>query len=375
MSKVALHGNLKDFGIADVFQLIGQQRKTGLLEIEGDPDSVVLAFDGGSVVWASPASDWPLLPLAEALVRCGWLPQTRLEAVLVDSRRSARSLSTLLVEHGDVSVSQVEEVADLLTRETIFNVMRWNCGVFHFTAQPVDHQKSSEKLLSAEQILMEGLRWVDEWPTFCESVPREEIVFRRVLTAEMPDSSPASEDRSQPASWLRILAHVNGRSSARRIIDLSRLGTFEGTRILAELRSAAVIEPVSGLPGSVSRERLRAVAAPFAEAARYTMLSVLALALLAGVAGVALQKTALWAPPRQGYIRPAPLEVVAARFRSRRLHNAIEASHYVTGQFPGDLADPTAWKAVRRLALTPQDAGDYYYHRKNDGVILLAPER
>ena len=26
---VALRGNLKDFGIADVFQLIGQQRKTG----------------------------------------------------------------------------------------------------------------------------------------------------------------------------------------------------------------------------------------------------------------------------------------------------------------------------------------------------------
>ena len=30
---VALRGNLKDFGIADVFQLIGHQRKTGQLEI------------------------------------------------------------------------------------------------------------------------------------------------------------------------------------------------------------------------------------------------------------------------------------------------------------------------------------------------------
>ena len=31
---VALRGNLEDFGIADVFQLIGQQRKTGVLDLK-----------------------------------------------------------------------------------------------------------------------------------------------------------------------------------------------------------------------------------------------------------------------------------------------------------------------------------------------------
>jgi len=30
---VALHGNLRDFGIGEVFQLIGQQQKTGVLEV------------------------------------------------------------------------------------------------------------------------------------------------------------------------------------------------------------------------------------------------------------------------------------------------------------------------------------------------------
>ena len=32
---VALRGNLSDFGIGEVFQLIGQQRKTGVLEVDG----------------------------------------------------------------------------------------------------------------------------------------------------------------------------------------------------------------------------------------------------------------------------------------------------------------------------------------------------
>ena len=43
---VALRGNLQDFGIADVFQLIGQQRKTGLLDISNEGRTLRLAFDG-----------------------------------------------------------------------------------------------------------------------------------------------------------------------------------------------------------------------------------------------------------------------------------------------------------------------------------------
>ena len=47
---IALHGNLRDFGIAEVFQLIGQQRKTGTLVIGEGGDAVYLAFDEGRVV-------------------------------------------------------------------------------------------------------------------------------------------------------------------------------------------------------------------------------------------------------------------------------------------------------------------------------------
>ena len=45
-----------DFGIADVFQLIGQQRKTGILELTGSSTRVQLVFDNGLVVSAAPTS-------------------------------------------------------------------------------------------------------------------------------------------------------------------------------------------------------------------------------------------------------------------------------------------------------------------------------
>ena len=47
---VALHGNLRDFGIGEVFQLIGQQQKTGLLEVQNEEVRLRIAFDTGAVV-------------------------------------------------------------------------------------------------------------------------------------------------------------------------------------------------------------------------------------------------------------------------------------------------------------------------------------
>ena len=87
---VALRGNLKDFGIAEVFQLIGQQRKTGLLEITGTGQAFRLAFDAGSVVWASPAGPWEHAPLGERLVRCGLMTRERLAELVSEAEASAR---------------------------------------------------------------------------------------------------------------------------------------------------------------------------------------------------------------------------------------------------------------------------------------------
>lgn len=362
-SPVALRGNLKDFGIADVFQLIGQQRKTGRLEVQGDQKSVVLAFDAGAVVWASPDSP---SALGRLLVQCGWVDPARLSRVDRESRRSARSLAAILIDRGDVSAVQVEEAINLLTGETIFDVLRWGRGTFHFKAQAVEHDRPREALLGSEQILMEGLRMIDEWPSLKQLVPSEETVFRRVSREEKPLDSKG---------WGLVLSLVNGRSSVRRVVDLSRLGTFEGTRVLAELRSAGWIEPIERAGKVSAHESLGGITAPIMQVARFVGLSILPLALLAGVAVLALERSPARESVSGAWIRQAPLEAAQAGFARRRVQNALEASRYLTGRPVADPADAVSWSAIDQLALTPDNAGDYYFVSKNDEVILLAPER
>src|SRR3954451_9086623 len=49
---MALEGTLRDFSLADIFQLIGLQRKTGVLKLRGKDATVTVTFLDGKVVAA-----------------------------------------------------------------------------------------------------------------------------------------------------------------------------------------------------------------------------------------------------------------------------------------------------------------------------------
>ena len=49
---MALEGTIKDFGLPDIFQLIGLQRKTGLLTLKHEKENVTVTFESGQVVMA-----------------------------------------------------------------------------------------------------------------------------------------------------------------------------------------------------------------------------------------------------------------------------------------------------------------------------------
>src|SRR6266568_2845118 len=49
---MALQGTLKDFSLADIFQLIGLQKKTGVLTLKSGQEVVTVSFLDGNVVAA-----------------------------------------------------------------------------------------------------------------------------------------------------------------------------------------------------------------------------------------------------------------------------------------------------------------------------------
>ena len=367
----ALNGNLQDFGIAEVFQLIGQQCKTGMLEIRHGDRTMQLVFDQGAVVWASLIGATEHSELGDRLVRCGLLTRQRLNELMIECEDSARSLPALAVTLDVVAASDIEEIRELLTHDSIFEVLRWQQGSFHFSAQPVQHDRPADKLLGAERILMDGMRMVDEWQTFCELVPSEDLVFQRIGRIEDYRQQASGEARHRISQAERVLELVDGRLSVRRVVDLSRLGTFDATRILSELCSAGCIRLVAG---DRARSRRRASKGNVASGSNVSAwaLGVAPVLLLLMVVGVIFAKRP---DPMVGMaIDRNPLEAARLEFETRRLRHALEAQRFLVGDWPEDLRGADQTGLLGGGSLTPSTHAPYYYARRAGGLVLLAPE-
>jgi hypothetical protein len=370
---VALRGNLEDFGIAEVFQLIGQQRKTGVLKLVLGERTLRIAFDEGAIVWGWWGGQREHGALSEMLVRCGLATRERVATVALESQQSARPFHVVAAESGDVSAADMNAIVELLTPEVVFEVLRWDRGSLDFSAQDVDHDRAPDQLLAAEHILMNGMRMVDEWATFARGVENDDVVFAPAGSFELYRQRAADPQGAHVAEM--IFGLVDGRLSARRVIDLSRVGTFEGTRTLAALRAADAIRVVEssrpvragrtvrhGLDSALGGLRLALTAvAPLAVLGAAAWLSMNAIALQPLIPGVAIDARAF--------------ERAQATFEARRLRNALEVHRYLWQRWPDSLEGvaETGWELGSALAAP--GAPPYYYRQRGDEVLLLAPDR
>jgi len=91
---MALKGTLKDFSLADIFQLIGIQKKTGVLTLKNDKEVVTVSFVEGNVVSADALHRRLEDRIGTVLVKSGRITEAQLQEALriqpgfVDAQRN-----------------------------------------------------------------------------------------------------------------------------------------------------------------------------------------------------------------------------------------------------------------------------------------------
>ena len=176
---MALEGTIKDFGLGDIFQLIGIQRKTGALLFDSGSEQVTVKFLDGSVVGAESHNHNLEDLLGSVLVRTGLIAQSQLEAALKIQKNTLQRLGHVLVESGFISTEDLQEALRTQVTQIVYRLFRWRAGTYRFT--PVDNMDYDRNFMpvGAETILMEGARMVDEWPILERKIRSEEMVFSK----------------------------------------------------------------------------------------------------------------------------------------------------------------------------------------------------
>lgn len=380
---MALSGTLKDFGIADILQLIGQQTKTGKLRLTNGSDEVEIAFVNGNVVFATEKKRDKANLLGNLLIRAEMLSDEQLEEALQQQQRTLKRLGDILVQLGLITEAQLSQLARLQATETLYRLFSWKTGTYEFVQdEEVDFGKPPFEPLRAESILLEGFRRMDEWPGLRKKIASNAVTFEVARKLDLGDEDSGSTDvgltplggdgdADSPGARHKLLYRLasEGRTAAR-IIDVSRLGEFEALKGLEQLMTWGFLKLV---PAATGKQRKSKLAGPGQGRARGLLLQVgVTAAFLLGA--LFLARTLLPALVRSDApARPSAAARVLSHDQLLRLESALEVYRLENGEYPDQLG-----KLVEGQLLTDADLRwpfrvAYHYRRTSQGFVLLPP--
>jgi hypothetical protein len=276
---VALQGSIKDFGLPDIFQLIGLQRKTGVLTLKHGDDTVSVTFENGMVVNADSSARRIEDRLGNLLVKQGKLTEDRLEEVLSKQRATLQRLGHILISGGYISQKDLQSALQVQVSQNVFKLFRWKEGDYHFeAADKVEYDRANVQPMSADFILMEGIRMVDEWPIIEKKIPSTEIVFKPAVDPKLIETGGGEDDllgglggggKGGGSSKIRLSAEeervfrkVDGVRNVQAIIDATGMHDFDTCKALFDLLSRSIIAPTSRVSARGGAEEEQREASP-----------------------------------------------------------------------------------------------------------------
>jgi hypothetical protein len=232
---MALEGSLREFGLADILQLMMFQRKTGALALQRRKDRARLLFHDGNIVEGSvTAADSKIKGidrLGRMLIGQKVISQESLDTALGFQKEKGGRLGSILVQEGLATAEQIQKVLSFQIIETMVQLFSWKEGKYEFTPQAVPVDKDVPFSMSTEYLLMEGLRFVDEWSTIKDRISFDTVFVKN----EGYDGETAEEEEG-------ILDLIDGENDVRAISDLTGVDSFQVSKSLLGLLDRGAIE-------------------------------------------------------------------------------------------------------------------------------------
>jgi hypothetical protein len=235
-----LVGNLRDFALHDFLYLVDRGYKTGSLMLNrpSTDDAAHLYFEKGKLL--SVVRPQRRERLGELLIRLGKItPQQLAQALQTQQMNNNRPLGQILVEQNVVGQRELQFCIQQQIEETVYELFAWRDGEFKFQAgqKPAPDDVQSLVPLPVENLIMEGVRRVDEMSRIKERIPSNDMIVRFV---DRPQEKAANINMT--ADEWRIFARINGRSSINEIAEKIGLTSYQVSHIVFGFITAGLVE-------------------------------------------------------------------------------------------------------------------------------------
>lgn len=248
---MAIKGNLRDFTITQLLNLINLARKTGTLVVQGPSETAWVSFRDGKLAYSKLGRTDN--SLATVLYKEKHLNNRQYKIIREKAKAiSDKELGLLLI---NANYLTQEDILTALQNEfvgVIYRLFTWVEGIFQFQDNILPPKGKITLKIGLENIIIEGSRQLREWEQLQDEIPSLDMALK---FSERPGTNIRDVNLSVE-EW-RVAAYINPKNSIQQIARALKMNDLEIRRIAYGLIQAGLVELVrpAGVP-LIQREHL-----------------------------------------------------------------------------------------------------------------------
>lgn len=233
---MALKGNLRDFTITQLLNLINIAKKSGTLNVDATEDSVSVAFREGKLAYAQ--KNQADNSLAAILYNAKKLNSNQLQRIKErGNQMNDKQLGLMLINANYLSQHDILVCLQMHYINLLSGLFTWDEGMFQFENELPPPGDKITVQIGLENIIMEGTRRVKEWEHLQDEIPSLDIALK---FAERPGTNIKNISLSVD-EW-RVVKYISPKNTLTQIARAAQLDDLQMRRIAYGLLQAGLVE-------------------------------------------------------------------------------------------------------------------------------------
>jgi hypothetical protein len=232
---MALRGNLRDFTITQLLNLINLASKTGTLIVDGPSEQAQVSFRDGKLAYARIGNEDN--GLASVLHKANKLNVNQYHTISErGGQMTDKELGLLLINAGYVSQEDILLNLQTYFTDVIRRLFTWVEGLFRFENEMLPPEDRINVRLDLENLIIEGSRQLREWEELQDEIPSLDLALKFT-------DRPMTNLNLSVDEW-RVVKFIDPKNTMKQIAAASKLNEMEIRRIVYGLMQAGLVEMI-----------------------------------------------------------------------------------------------------------------------------------
>ena len=235
---MAIKGNLHDFTLSQLLNLITLAQKSGTLVVERSNEAVEVFFKDGKLAYAHTGHDDN--SLAGILHKSQLLSNSQYKGIKSNvNGMSDKELGLLLINANYFSQQDILNSLQVHFTEVLNRLFTWMEGFFQFEADKSPPEDKITVRVNLENLILEGSRQIKELEHLEDEIPSLEIGVKFV---DRPEAN-VSNLRLSAEEW-QVIPYIDPKNSLKKIALVTGMTDYQIRKVIFSLLQAGIVEMV-----------------------------------------------------------------------------------------------------------------------------------